>query len=260
MTQQAPIFIVTGTPGAGKSTVAAALARRFSHGLHIPVDDLRDMVVAGIAHPVPVWTDETERQFRLARQAAVAMARIYAAAGFAVAIDDVIGPAEAHALFIEPLAEYTTHKVLLRPSLAATLERSATRINKDFGAGVLADTIRRLHETADLDAYAAYGWQIVDSSALTIDATVDAILAAARDAPRTDDNVDRRGALDEEVFTYRASKEKVFIHWRGKQVMTLKGREASRFLSKADRLDGKAAQLVMAKITGNFKRGNERKN
>jgi hypothetical protein len=64
--------------------------------------------------------------------------------------------------------------------------------------------------------------------------------------------------LDEEVFSYRASRDKVFIFWYGKQVMILKGQQAAKFLARIDGLDGKAAQLVMAKITGNFKRGNER--
>jgi chloramphenicol 3-O-phosphotransferase len=257
LNQPSPIFIISGTPGAGKSAVAVALLRRFDYGLHLPVDDLREMVVSGVAHPVPEWTDETARQFRLARRSAAATAGLYAAEGFAVAIDDVLEPAEAHALLVEPLAAFAVRKVFLRPSLEATLRRSATRTNKHFDADILTDVIGRLYQSADLDAFAAHGWQIVDSTALTIEETVDAILAAG-DA-RAAQNVDRRGVLDEEVFTYRAAKDKVFIAWRGKPVMTLKGREAERFLARIDGLDGKAAQLVMAKITGNFKRGNERK-
>lgn len=72
------------------------------------------------------------------------------------------------------------------------------------------------------------------------------------------ESIDKRGVLDEEVFSYRASKDKVFLFWHGKQVMILKGQQAQRFLAKIDGLEGKAAQLVMAKITGNFKHGNER--
>ncbi len=71
-------------------------------------------------------------------------------------------------------------------------------------------------------------------------------------------NIDKRGRLDEEVFSYRESKEKVFIFWHKKQVMILKGQQARKFIDKIAHLDGKAAQLVMAKITGNFKHGNER--
>ena len=65
--------------------------------------------------------------------------------------------------------------------------------------------------------------------------------------------------MDEEVFTYRISKDdKVFIYWHGKQVTILRGKEAQKFISKTNSLDGKELQLVMAKVTGNFKRGNER--
>lgn len=72
-------------------------------------------------------------------------------------------------------------------------------------------------------------------------------------------NVDKRNVLDNEVFTYRAGKDgKVFIFWYGKQVKILKGKEAQKFLGKIAGLDHKEEQLLMAKVTGNFKRGNER--
>lgn len=71
--------------------------------------------------------------------------------------------------------------------------------------------------------------------------------------------IDKRNILNDEVFTYRVSKEdKVFIYWHGKQVKILKGKKAQRFIGKIVDLDHKEAQLVMAKVTGNFKRGNER--
>ena len=74
-------------------------------------------------------------------------------------------------------------------------------------------------------------------------------------------NVDRRNILDDEVFTYQESKDqKVFIFWHGKQVKILKGKQAQKFLAKISGLAHKEAQLVMAKATGNFKRGNERQN
>ncbi len=70
---------------------------------------------------------------------------------------------------------------------------------------------------------------------------------------------DQRNKLDEEPFDYRVSKDgKVFITWHGKQVLILKDQSARKFLSTIDGLTGKAAQLVLAKITGNFKHGNER--
>lgn len=58
-------FIVTGTPGAGKTSVGKALLQQYEFGIHIPIDDLREWVVSGIAHLLPAWTDETTRQFWL---------------------------------------------------------------------------------------------------------------------------------------------------------------------------------------------------
>lgn len=71
--------------------------------------------------------------------------------------------------------------------------------------------------------------------------------------------IDKRNKLKEEVFSYRVSKDnKVFISWQGKQVMILKGKESEKFLYKVSEADTIEAQLIMAKVTGNFKRGNEK--
>ena len=72
--------------------------------------------------------------------------------------------------------------------------------------------------------------------------------------------VDKRQVLTNEIFTYFAAKDgKVWIYWHGKQVKTLSGLAAQRFLDKIVDLEGLEAQLVMAKATGNFKRGNEKR-
>jgi hypothetical protein len=58
-----------------------------------------------------------------------------------------------------------------------------------------------------------------------------------------DKPVDRRGVLDAEVFTFRVSKEprepKVFISWRGRQVVTLQGEKAEKFLHAPRRFGGR---------------------
>lgn len=71
--------------------------------------------------------------------------------------------------------------------------------------------------------------------------------------------IDKRNRLDDEIFSYRPLKDgRVLIFWVGRQVKTLADAEAQTFLAKIDGLESKEAQLVMAKLTGNFKRGNER--
>jgi len=42
--------------------------------------------------------------------------------------------------------------------------------------------------------------------------------------------------------------------------MILKGKESEKFIAKIERADKMEAQLIMAKITGNFKHGNEKMN
>jgi hypothetical protein len=72
-------------------------------------------------------------------------------------------------------------------------------------------------------------------------------------------NVDKRGRLNEDIFDYRVTKDgRVMLYWQDKHIKTLAGKEAQRFIEKIDGLDDHDAQLVMAKATGNFKRGNER--
>ena len=174
-----PIFLLSGSPGAGKSSVAVALLQRFEYGIHIPVDDLREWVVAGIAHPVPTRTAEAMRQFRLARHAAAQTASIYHAAGFAVVIDDVLFPDDAETQFVAQLPNTTLHKILLFPSLEATLQRNQQRTNKQFATDILIEPIRAIHAAISQAPFADHGWQIIDSTHLTLEQTVERIIAEA---------------------------------------------------------------------------------
>jgi len=73
-------------------------------------------------------------------------------------------------------------------------------------------------------------------------------------------SVDKNGRLEEEVFAYRITKDrKVFISEQGRQVAVISPNRAENFIEKISGVDGKAAQLMMAKITGHFKQGNERR-
>lgn len=59
---------------------------------------------------------------------------------------------------------------------------------------------------------------------------------------------------------YLIKDNKVFLYWHGKQVNMLRNKESERFITKVKNVDTKEAQLIMAKLTGNFKRGNEKGN
>ncbi|RED66194.1 hypothetical protein [Cohnella lupini] len=72
-------------------------------------------------------------------------------------------------------------------------------------------------------------------------------------------NTDKKNKFEEEIFTYRVTKDqKVFISWQGKQIMTLAGKASDKFIAKIQLASFKEAQLIMAKVTGNFKHGNEK--
>lgn len=69
--------------------------------------------------------------------------------------------------------------------------------------------------------------------------------------------IDKHNKFTEEIFTYRVNKDnKVFISYQGKQIAILKGKNAERFLARVEDQDNRTAQLEMARVTGNFKRGN----
>ncbi|GAA0133954.1 hypothetical protein YSY43_07940 [Paenibacillus sp. YSY-4.3] len=72
-------------------------------------------------------------------------------------------------------------------------------------------------------------------------------------------NIDKRNRLSEDVFTYKRTKDnKVFIYWMGKQVTILSGKASDKFFKAIEGKSHLETQLVLAKLTGNFKRGNEK--
>ena len=179
-----PIFLIVGGPGAGKSTTSRALAATFERGVHIPVDDLRDMVVSGLALPDADWGAELVRQIRLAREAAIRMALAYADEGFAVVLDDFwdpLGLEEYEALLARP----GTHGIVLYPTPEEARRRNAARSPGEAGAyideaipiayGILAPVIGRLPDE---------GWLVLDTTSLDVASAVAAIRKhAERSAP-----------------------------------------------------------------------------
>jgi hypothetical protein len=68
-----------------------------------------------------------------------------------------------------------------------------------------------------------------------------------------------KNPLEDSPFDYRKYKNgNVSISWKNKEVMILKGTNAEKFLASVENADELDAQMAMAKITGNFKHGNER--
>ncbi len=71
--------------------------------------------------------------------------------------------------------------------------------------------------------------------------------------------IDKHGELGKFPFSYRATKDGlVFLEFHGATVKIISGENAKKFVKKVDVLEGLELQLVLAKLTGNFKRGNEK--
>ncbi len=73
-------------------------------------------------------------------------------------------------------------------------------------------------------------------------------------------NTDARGRLAEDPFGYTVTKSgTISITRGGRNVVTLGGSAAAQLAAKLASADDEAAQLLVAKATGNYKRGNERR-
>jgi hypothetical protein len=59
-----------------------------------------------------------------------------------------------------------------------------------------------------------------------------------------------------EGFSYKVRGSEVVVSHHGKRAATLRGNAAAGFLRDVERRD---PQHVMARVTGNYKRGNERR-
>lgn len=173
----APIFMLVGPPAVGKSTTSRALAAHFPKGVHIPVDDLREMVVSGKLLPGAEWSSELAQQISLARASAAHMALRYHAAGFAVVIDD-FWDANHAADYSALLAHPRAHKIILYPEQSEAHLRNLQRAGESAGRAYIDEGIRIVYRqlAAELPTLAQSGWLVVDSTALDIAGVVSAVL------------------------------------------------------------------------------------
>ncbi len=121
------LFVVSGMQGAGKTTVAGLLARRFERGAHVSADTLHKMIVSGL-----VWKSqrgpepEADAQLRLRLHNMCLLGLSFVEAGFTAVLDDIIiGERVGH--LREELAGRRFIFVMLTPSLDAVRQREAGR-------------------------------------------------------------------------------------------------------------------------------------
>ena len=127
MPDAAGLILVTGPPGAGKSTVAAALAARLDPSVLVAGDAFFGFLATGAIAP---WLPESQAQNEIVTEAsAVAAGRF--ARDYATVFDGMVGP-----WFLPTFARATDldrlHYVILLPSLDRVRHRVATRVGHGF--------------------------------------------------------------------------------------------------------------------------------
>ena len=160
--------LVSGPPGAGKSTISRLLATRHARGVHLHADDFWRYVVSGFVEP---WLPGSSAQNVVVMSAVVAAAVRFANADYDTFVDGVIGP-----WFLDPFAHAARDEglaldyVVLRPAREVAVRRAVAR-----GQGGLAEEtpVRHMHaQFADLGALERH---VLDTSALSPEETADAV-------------------------------------------------------------------------------------
>jgi len=165
------IVIISGAPGAGKSSVTRALCERYDRTVHIETDQFFAAIRMGLISP---WKVESDRQNHMVSRAAARAATAYAEELFGVFIDGVIGP---HLLqvYLRELAVtgLPVHFVLLAPSADAIVARGMSR--EDI-MRVPPHLLRRGCET--FREWGAFAGATIDNTALTADQAADLVMEA----------------------------------------------------------------------------------
>jgi chloramphenicol 3-O-phosphotransferase len=133
------ILILSGPPGAGKSTIANALATSCTVlAVHLHSDDFWHFIKHGYIAP---YLPESNAQNQVVIEAVAVAAHTYAKGGYFVVVDGVLGP-----WFLERVRtaiDVPLHYVVLRPDLKTTLARAQGR---DCDGLRESGPIRNLHD------------------------------------------------------------------------------------------------------------------
>ncbi|MEU6985428.1 AAA family ATPase [Streptomyces sp. NPDC046324] len=160
--------LLSGIPGSGKSTVAAALAARFARAAHIEVDEIQELIVSGGHWPTMDHDPEADRQIFLRARNACLLADSFAAAGFLPVVDDVVVRRSHLDFYRATLKARPFHTVFLAPGATKAWERNNARDKRLTTNWAPLDAAMREELSADGI------W--LDNAELSVEETVDEVL------------------------------------------------------------------------------------
>lgn len=168
----APLIIVSGPPGSGKTTVGALLAQHWSKSAHVLGDHFFRYIAGGWLDPSTVQANEQNIHVtRISVQAAAG----YAGAGYTTVLDGIYGPwflEEAQTAARSVLGDkIDLHYVVLRCDVATGVARACHRGDAPAPESV----VRTMHR--QFDQLGQYEPFVVDTSAITPDDARDQVLA-----------------------------------------------------------------------------------
>ena len=128
-TMEPAVYIISGIPGAGKTTVSHLLAASFERGVHIESDSLQKLIITGGLWPDQEPQEEAMRQLTLRAHNACILAISFFDAGFTPVIDDVVIGSRLDD-FLEELRGRPLRFVMLLPRAEVVRQRDAERPDK----------------------------------------------------------------------------------------------------------------------------------